>query len=262
MTDHACTVPFRLGRQMGDEWTCLMCGRLWRIESNEYDSLLPYGDYQWFSELEPRRRIARYLGFRHRPKKAQPEPVGWEASRLRALLYRTHLLGMDARLILSVYDLNPSAALPYHGAAHCVTVALRAAQAQKDAKGDEASQRSVILAGLFHDADYVMGASESENIPRAVAFSRSMIGENEEVESLIRATTFPHTKAESDVAALIQDADLLQAIEPDGARFFRALEEEGDTPDPDFPRPENLNTEWARERLAFSKASRSGGREG
>lgn len=251
MTEHTCVVPFRLGRQMGDEWACPKCGRLWRIESNRYDSLLPYGDYQWFSQIEKETWLTRLFGVRLKPVASERDPEGWDAHRLALLLEKAYVLGIDHAVILSIYDRNPSADLPYHGAAHGVTVALRSAEAAERAGIPPENIRPLLLAGLFHDAGYVPGYDEDDNIDRAVRFATSVLGgEDKEIETLIRSTSFPHLAPPSSLAAIIQDADLLQGIEPDGERFLVGLKEErGHPADEHFPRDRDLNTRDARNRL-------------
>ncbi len=247
-----CIPPFRYGRRIGDTWTCGDCGRLWTVESNMYDSVLPFGDYIWWTEVEQPGRWGQFWGpVRRKTYTWAPE----QAAPVRSLIRRAqHVLdsyGLPHTLALVIFDENPSAALPYHGAPHLLSTALRALELLR-AEGVESSavEKALLLAGLFHDADYVPGAPDAENIERAVAFCRRYVpGElADEVERLIRLTEYPHTATTEDIAGkVLQDADLLQAAGPDADTWQTALNAEaGITPDPAFPTDAMLNTDAAR----------------
>lgn len=253
MSHQDCTVPFRFGRRYGDRWTCPVCGVEWSIRSNQYDSLLPFGDYQWFSTPPRLSRLERFLGTTgKRARLIQPEPCIADRSRLAELLHITDTLGVSHQTVLGIYDRNPSADLPYHGAAHGITVALRSAQAAREMGESVDGQRRVLIAGLYHDFGYIVGDAEETNIDRASAYIRSLgldEADSTEVARLIRATHFPHQHPADDLEAIIQDADLLQGIEPDGDRFRDGLTRESGVPAlVDFPRIDMLNTQHARDR--------------
>lgn len=153
---------------------------------------------------------------------------------------------------LELFDANPSAGLPYHGNEHQLALAAVLSRGARVEGLSEGNQRALLLAALFHDSDYEVGRSESENIASAVRFGRWALDQlNPElkdlVESLIRATEFPHGEALRLSERLIQDADLLMVSQPDFGNFLQGLREEGGyEPDPLFPGLESLSTGWGK----------------
>lgn len=226
---------------------------VWDVRSNQYDSLLPFGDHQWFANPANESALSKWLlPLRHRAIETAPEPNEEDRRRLALLIWHADRLGVSRQSVLNVYDANPSADLPYHGAAHGVTVALRAVEAAIEAGLSDADQADLLLAGIHHDLSYVVGVGESVNITRAIISSGAFIrdpGQATRVAALIRSTQFPHVTPRSESEAILQDADLLQCLEPDRDRWLAALEEETGRPSaPDFPGIDALNTERARER--------------
>lgn len=187
---------------------------------------------------------------------APPRPTAEDRERLIALMRVVDRLSMDRAFVLSLIRKNLSAGLPYHGSAHAVTVALRAAEDAGDVWLSESEIRALVLAGLCHDANYVVGDAEADNIARAVLFARNHISDEpvaDRVASLIRATHFPHAHPGGEAEAIIQDADLLQCCEPDRDRFLAALEAEGVPASDDFPGVGMLNTDAGIKRFLAAR---------
>lgn len=151
---------------------------------------------------------------------------------------------------------NPSASLAGHGAQHLLATGLRAADGGEHYGLGSAGVRALFIAGLFHDADYTVGAPEDVNIPAAEAYARQqMQGTSEEflthlVVSFIRATRYPHYTGLRLPEEIIGDADLLCNIEPDAATFHAGLASEGIAVKSDFPSYSDVRTGWARGLLA------------
>jgi len=149
-----------------------------------------------------------------------------------------------------VEDHNPSLRLPYHGWDHLLSVSYWAGKGGEYHGLSQHIIQSLMIAGLFHDTDYIPGATEERNIQASVDFMRksTLVDDEKLVEMLIRATYFPHEKPLTLPSAIIQDADLLQRLELDYDEFRQGLNQEkgGRGVDPEFPPIEMLNTEWAK----------------
>ena len=183
-----------------------------------------------------------------------------EISRLLAELH------MDEGVLVAVRDRNSAADAPYHSYQHLLSVALNAVDAARSLRVPRPDQVILIVAALFHDVDHSAGLhkADSYNIGLALgAFYRYSrrpdAGLNTEqkltVNSLIRATEFPHPLPRTLLEQIIQDADILQALEPDGARFLRGLSTETGRRTTNeqsnaFLTSVHLNTEWGRSRLS------------
>lgn len=165
-------------------------------------------------------------------------------------------LGLDANMVSQAYIVNNSNDHPYHNFQHLLTVALRAFEGGKFYNLPVEELQALVIAGLTHDAMYVIGESEDVNIKAATNFSVLLCEENsinhntiELVKSLIQATEFPHNKVESVQEQIIQDADLMQSLEEDCEKFLNGLCVEKDDPniaDPRFPGIDGFNTDWAK----------------
>lgn len=248
-----CIVPFRFGRRVGDRWTCTDCGRKWFVASNMFDSLLPYGDYTWWTDIDRPGRWGSVFGPKTtRARQFLPEPPAGEREVIGKVQHALDALGLPHTLALTPYDLNPSAGLPYHGAPHLLSTALRAWELAKTEGLSPEESRPLIAAALFHDADYVPGRPETENIGRAITFMSAHVEEALATAAarLIDATSYPHrhTADEGLAAHIIQDADLLQTVGSGGAAWRAALEKETGRPaNPAFPSDEQLSTAAGRD---------------
>ena len=166
-------------------------------------------------------------------------------------------LELSVGMIDELYTMNTSNNLPYHNFQHLLTVANRAVQGARYYNLSHTVQKALIIAGLCHDADYIVGEAESVNIPRAKR-SAQQLCENfgikkeitTQVMTLIDATEFPHYAVKTIEEQVIQDADLMQNLEEDCAKFLKGLcqEKNDDTiADPAFPTVAGFNTQWAKE---------------
>lgn len=249
-TSVTCTVPFRFGRRIGDAWACPHCGRKWVVDSNMHDSHLPFGDYTWWTEIERPGLAGKLFGPRRvRATRFQEEPPAADRARMQTLLHLFASLGLPREIVFALYDHNPAAELAYHGAAHGVATAARAIDfATASALGEE-NIRPLAVAALFHDAGYVPGDSEDDNLARAVAFTLTHGAEyGQAAAALIPETRFPHTDPGSIVGAVLQDADLLQCFDTDRDRWIRAYKTETGKPALlDFPTLDMLHTSRARQ---------------
>lgn len=246
-----CVVPFRFARRYGDIWTCSDCGQRWKIASNQYDSLLPFGDYTWWTDESNGSWIDRILGAPtgRRARIFTAEPNEEDRRRLSRLIHIFNRFGIGHTTVLAIYDRNPAAHLQYHGAAHNISVALRAYDLGVAEGFRDEGLQPLLIAGLFHDADYVPGDPEDDNIARAVSFARREVPGplGEAAAALISETWFPHREPRTALGAVLQDADLLQGHERDGKRWLAGLEAESGRPaDEGFPTPDMLNTEAGR----------------
>lgn len=177
------------------------------------------------------------------------------AEEVRALLEH---YSIDEDLVGSLIENNPSGDLPYHNNEHMFQVALTTAEIL--AREGLITGQMAVVAALYHDADYTLGATEAENIEAAVRFYQkeaARLGfhdseEQEVVSMLIRATDFDQRQEglkifgdmvfnqgiPSDWIAALLDADLLcSAHAVDRQRFIEGLQEErpGVAVSPDFP---------------------------
>lgn len=141
----------------------------------------------------------------------------------------------------------------YHNKYHCIAVAYRTIYlARKENVTDPRLMMNLILAALFHDAEYVIGDSERDNIMRSVTAMRETlwgyIDQHDVVmiEQLMWATEFiglsqkkPFASSHTDVQLLmhiISDADLLQNVSPDRDVYMNGLRDEGlESPSIMFP---------------------------
>jgi hypothetical protein len=166
-------------------------------------------------------------------------------------------MSMPFDLIAVVEALNGGSLNPYHNTQHLFTVAIRCAEAADFYHLDRQSRREIVLAALFHDFDHPLNTSDAENIERAIDGWRKVGAaylidvDNNEVERMIRATEFPHREAWDLMEEIIQDADLMQGIEPDREVFYAGLSaESGNSVDIEstrsFLRSQHVNTTWGR----------------
>ena len=175
-------------------------------------------------------------------------------------------LDLPHDIIDVVSALNPGGDNPYHGTQHLFTVAIRCAEAGNLYDLTQRERRELVLAGLFHDYGHPLYADDRANIEVAVK-GWNRIGvpystdvDNTEVERLIRASVFPHSEPKDIREAIIQDADLMQSLEPDRERFYEGLSAESgretdDATTSDFLSSQEIHTEWAKELLAIRVAN-------
>ncbi|MFE6967118.1 HD domain-containing protein [Agromyces sp. NPDC057679] len=172
-----------------------------------------------------------------------------------AILGLLEELGISDDHLTLVKQFNPSAALPFHGFQHLVTVALNAGAAALHERLPDDQVRAAVIAGLWHDFDHQGDPDDRVNIGAAISGYRNLSPDVVDplVVAAIEATLFPHTPPASTLAAVMQDADALQTLEPDGARFMVALERELGVlalPPAEFLAAVPLHTTWAKEKAA------------
>lgn len=165
-----------------------------------------------------------------------------EIERARAMWFgrEAYPYGIYSTMLIPITWLNPSAELPYHGAAHLVRVASLVLQFQRDTEHVPAQQMpALIAAALWHDVSHQQSPDDAVNIDAAVKAYLNCthvqwVDHREHHESLtvqlIRATQFPQQAAQSIAELVIQDADLLMSAEPDADAWRRALELETGKP--------------------------------
>lgn len=143
-------------------------------------------------------------------------------------------LGLPHLLLDAAIFSNPSFGLPYHNSEHGLTVSLNALSGGHYYEFDADTKGHLLVAGLFHDYDYVVGDSEDNNLARAVAGFKACFDAHvsvaeklrfEVVKSMILATYFPHVVSDdtSDQELVMMDSDVLQSAAPDRQRFFAGL---------------------------------------
>lgn len=267
-TDHVCTVPARTGHGKGTAWQCDTCSDIWEVLTclGEYETYL-----DWRRTRTAEGRKVGFFNLGRVPGRRHPEPSRHDLDRERRI--RSVLAELQIpEAVLDVISLqNPSAHAPYHGYQHLLTVTLNC-RAGADYLGlDTADTRLLVLAALFHDFGHLQqpDVHDSANIEAAVAGALahlpkcmpepSAVGIGRVID-LVRATEFPHTVAGSVPAAIIQDADMMQTLEPDGQRFLDGLGQEKGrritaAQNDDFLDSYQPRTEWGKLRLHPLKAA-------
>lgn len=184
-------------------------------------------------------------------------------SKVRSVLGSLHL---STDVLETISLRNASAEAPYHGYQHLLTVAINADCGAVAESLPVQDRRRIVLAALFHDVDHLTGRAKSddENIVRAIDAWRRLcprgltLADQDAVASLIASTRYPHVEPATISEAILQDADLLQSLEPDGARFLAGLGAETgrDIPfdDSDFLSTHVFRTPWARELVRVALA--------
>jgi predicted metal-dependent HD superfamily phosphohydrolase len=166
--------------------------------------------------------------------------------------HRILALRPDGEAIAALLAANPSASLPYHGQEHLYSVALRARAGglHYQDRLPAYSIDELFIAGLFHDYAYSLEATEAENIATAIAAAHMLFSgpRGYRIGQLIAATYFPHQATDTLLQGIIQDADLLQLLEPDYEEVFLPglAAEKNFTPKADFPGLALLGTTWGR----------------
>lgn len=185
-----------------------------------------------------------------------------EASRFGWFVREAERFGIPQQMLVPPMWSNPSADLPYHGAAHLLRVAGLAMRFQLDTGlvPDE-EMPALVGAALWHDYDHQQDADDRVNVEAAVRAYRTSghdwTVEHRErfgdlTERLIRATLFPHQGANSIAERVIQDVDLLMTAEPDGELWAAALQEEtgrAAAPLADWFAEHPPHTDWAKARM-------------
>lgn len=166
-------------------------------------------------------------------------------------------LGMPLDIIDMVSVVNPGSDNPYHGTQHLYTVALRCFEGGQVHGYSEKNLRELTLAGLFHDYAHPLHTDDEVNLSEAVK-GWYKLGEpygvdasSGTIERLIWATKFPHSHPVDMLEAIIQDADMMQSLEPDREVFYQGLSmESGKAMDEEssvsFMQSQKIHTEWAR----------------
>lgn len=151
----------------------------------------------------------------------------------------------------------------YHNFQHLLTVAINAIRgANYYFIQNQNMRQALFIAGLAHDLKYDPMLHESVNIKKATNFVLNTLPAKNFASNrivypiaadLVQATYFPHRISSSLEEKIIQDADLLQNLEPDAELFRKGLDQEQQMlnskkslADPNFPPLELLNTEWAK----------------
>lgn len=185
-----------------------------------------------------------------------------ERSRLMWFAREAHPCGIYSTMLIPITWLNPSAELPYHGAAHLVRVASLVLQFQRDTGSVPVEQMpALVAAALWHDVNHQQSTDDQINVDASVrayldCTHVQWVDHREQhgdlTVQLIRATEFPHRAGHSIAELVIQDADLLMSAEPDADLWRQALEKE--TSKPAMPARDWYalhppHTRWARSRV-------------
>lgn len=230
---HACFVPALAGLGKGTVWECGECSDIWMVKTcfGEYETYL-----DWCRTLSKGKKVP-FLSAHRFPTKRQKAPTSQDMIRQR----KTVAILEELEIPVSVLDVvslkNPSAHAPYHGYQHLLTVAINCKEAAEYHELALSDTRALVIAALFHDYGHLLQQTvhDSLNIDAAVAGVlrflpgiMTSISEDEMalVLSLIRATELPHKEAGTVAGKIIQDADMMQTLEPDGQLFLRGLGEE------------------------------------
>lgn len=144
-------------------------------------------------------------------------------------------LGLNPGHLIVVTEVNPSRHLPYHNSHHCLSVGLNALEGARVAGLGLEAQRSLFIAGLYHDFNHSGGAKDDNaNVADAAAhmiawcrlledFSDSQI---ESIRRAISSTCWPpenYTGERTLAENILCDADMLQWTEEDTEEFMRGL---------------------------------------
>lgn len=260
--DHGCVVPARTGLGKGTAWQCDTCSDTWEVKAciGEYETYL-----DWRRTLAADGRKIGFFSLGRIPGRRQPEPSRHDLDRERRIRSVLDAMKIPEAVLETISLQNPSAHAPYHGYQHLLTVTLNCWEGAAYAGLDTAATKDLVLAALFHDFGHLQQrtAADSANIESAVAgvlnhFPKCLpeltVAETERVLALIRATEFPHGAANSVAAGIIQDADMMQTLEPDGKRFLDGLGREKGrritaAQNEEFLDSYEPRTEWGRLRL-------------
>lgn len=165
-------------------------------------------------------------------------------------------IGLDPQMINVAHAANSgSNNHPYHNFEHLLTVSYRAIEGGLEHGLSLDEIQALAVAGLFHDAGYVINLDEPSNLniaktvmyESAFTFVSSCVLARAAV--LIDATEFPHHHVLSLAEKIIQDADMMQNFEDDCAVFQEGLCVEKNDPniaDPLFPGVSGFNTDWGK----------------
>lgn len=230
---HACVVPPLTGLAKGTGWECGECSDVWVVKSC-------FGEYEMYLDwcrVKSNGKKVPYLSAYRFPTRRQKSSTAHDLrrrSKIAEILEEIEIpLGVLDVLLLK----NPSAHAPYHGYQHLLTVAINCNEAAEYYEMEQGARRTLVLAALFHNYAYLLQqkVQDARNIEAAVAGARKFIPaimpgisdtELDLVVSLIQATEYPHKEQESLAGKIIQDADMMQTLEPDGQVFLRGLGEE------------------------------------
>lgn len=264
LDDHDCVVPARTGLGRGTTWQCDTCSAVWTMKTciGEYDTYL-----DWRRTLGADGRKISFFNLRPGwiPSSRHPEPSRHDLEREARVRTVLNSLGIPDAVIETISLKNPSAHAPYHGYQHLLTVTLNCWEGAQYLGLDSAQAKDLVIAALFHDFGHLQQRTvqDSANIEAAVVGVRKHFPvcltslteeETERVIGLIRATEFPHAEATSLSAGIIQDADMMQTLEPDGQRFLSGLSAERgrritSAQNEEFLDSYEPKTEWGRVRL-------------
>jgi hypothetical protein len=258
---HACFVPTLAGLGKGTIWECGECSDIWTVKTcfGEYETYL-----DWCRTTSNGRKVPFLSAYRF-PTRRQKAPTSHDLNRQHRISVMLEELEVPASVLDVISLKNPAAHAPYHGYQHLLTVALNCKEAAEYHELDRATTRALVIAALFHDYGHLLQQTvqDARNIEAAVAGAMRLlpeimadISEDEMalVVSLIHATEFPHREAGTLAEKIIQDADMMQTLEPDGQLFLRGLGEERGRiitveQNEAFLDTYPGNTEWGRARL-------------
>lgn len=229
--DHNCVVPALNGLGKGTAWQCDTCSDTWEVKVciGEYETYL-----DWRRTLAADGRKVGFLSLGRIPGLRRPEPTRFDLNREHRIRFVLKAIRVPETVLDIISLQNPSAYAPYHGYQHLLTVALNCWDGAHYTGLDAVSTRDLVLAAVFHDFGHLQQRTvpDSANIEVAVEGAIRHLPKclpdlaaagTEHVLALIRATEFPHIEAESMAARIIQDADMMQTLEPDGQRFLDGL---------------------------------------
>lgn len=147
-------------------------------------------------------------------------------------------LGLNPGHLIVITEVNPSRNLPYHNSHHCLSVGLNALEGARVAGLGIEAQRTLFLAGLYHDFNHGGGArADQENVEDAarnmLAWCTLLEDFAEEqlaaMEQAILATCWPseqYSGPRTLIEDILCDADLLQWTEPDTEDFMAGFAKE------------------------------------
>lgn len=177
------------------------------------------------------------------------------------------VLGLNAGHLITVTEVNPSRNLPYHNSHHCLSVGLNALEGARVAGLGLEEQRTLFLAGLYHDFNHGGGSRcDQENVADAarnmMAWCRLLEDFSEEqltaIQQAILATCWPselYTGPRTIIEDILCDADLLQWTEPDTEDFMAGFAQEANDGTNwettlVFLKKHWPRTEWAQQRVS------------
>ncbi len=131
---------------------------------------------------------------------------------------------------------NPSKELPYHNSQHLLTVAINSYEGAKHYSLTDSETRTLFLAALYHDWNHTGSDTEDiVNINKALRITKDPIfvtdkllnnKDIDKIQTLIKASEYPHKKVYTISEKILQDADMFQYLEKDSQIFIEGIGKE------------------------------------